>query len=57
MAKALNTVDGVGIAHLATREPHLPNDFLEGILTGVIKSLLDETDIGLTNVGAETHIQ
>ncbi|KAK0102219.1 hypothetical protein ONS95_005843 [Cadophora gregata] len=57
MVKALDTVDGVGIARPACQEPHLPKDMLEGRVTGAIKMKLDDNNFGLTNVAARTQIR
>ncbi|KAK0103847.1 hypothetical protein ONS96_004956 [Cadophora gregata f. sp. sojae] len=57
MVKALDTVDGVGIARPACQEPHLPKDMLEGRVTGAIKMKLDDNNFGLTNVAAGTQIR
>lgn len=57
MVKALDTVDGVGIARPACQEPHLPNDILNGKVTGAIHLKLDDNDFGLTNVAAGTQIR
>lgn len=57
MVKALDTVDGVGIARPAAQEPHLPKDILEGRVTGAIHLLLDDNDFGLTNVAAGTQMR
>lgn len=55
--KALDTVDGVGIARPACQEPHLPKDILEGKVTAAIHMRLDDNDFGLTNVAAGTQIR
>lgn len=57
MVKALDTVDGVGIARPACQEPHLPKDILEGKVTGAIQLKLDDNNFGLTNVAAGTQIR
>ncbi|KAH7351332.1 hypothetical protein BKA65DRAFT_536314 [Rhexocercosporidium sp. MPI-PUGE-AT-0058] len=57
MVKALDTVDGVGIARPACQEPHLPKDILEGKATGAIQMKLDNNNFGLTNVAAGTQIR
>jgi 2,4-dienoyl-CoA reductase-like NADH-dependent reductase (Old Yellow Enzyme family) len=57
MVKALDTVDGVGLARPVCQEFHLPKDILEGKVTGAIKMKLDENDFGLTNVAAGTQIR
>lgn len=57
MVKALDTVDGVGLARPVCQEPHLPKDILSGKVTGAIKMDLDDNDFGLTNVAAGTQIR
>jgi 2,4-dienoyl-CoA reductase-like NADH-dependent reductase (Old Yellow Enzyme family) len=57
MVKALNIVDGVGLARPVCQEPHLPKDMLEGKVSGAIKQLLDDNDFGITNIAAGTLIR
>jgi len=57
MVKALDTVDGVGLARPACQEPHLPKDILEGKVTGAIRLKLDEGDFGTQIVAAGTQIK
>jgi 2,4-dienoyl-CoA reductase-like NADH-dependent reductase (Old Yellow Enzyme family) len=57
MAKALDTVDGVGLARPVCQEPHLPKDILERKVTGSINLKLDDNDFGLTNMAAGTQIR
>ena len=57
MAKALEIVDGVGLARTAAQEFHLPRDILDGKVAGAIKSRLDGDNYGLSNVAAGTQIQ
>ena len=57
MTKALDTVDGVGLARPACQEPHLPRDILEGRVTGAIHLKLDDNNFGLTNIAAGTQIK
>ncbi|KAH6701391.1 hypothetical protein BKA61DRAFT_647001 [Leptodontidium sp. MPI-SDFR-AT-0119] len=57
MVKALDTVDGVGIARLACQEPHLPRDILDRDVTGAIQMKLDDNNFGLTNVAVGTQIR
>ena len=57
MVKALETVDGIGLARPVTQEPHLPKDILEGKVTGAIEQKLDQGNFGLTNVAAGTQIR
>jgi 2,4-dienoyl-CoA reductase-like NADH-dependent reductase (Old Yellow Enzyme family) len=57
MVKALDTVDGVGLARPVCQEPHLPRDILDGKVRGAIQLKLDDNDFGLTNVAAGTQIR
>jgi 2,4-dienoyl-CoA reductase-like NADH-dependent reductase (Old Yellow Enzyme family) len=57
MAKALDTVDGIGLARPVCQEPHLPKDILEGNVTGSVNLKLDDNDFGLTNMAAGTQIR
>jgi len=57
MVKALDTVDGVGLARPACQEPHLPQDILEGKVQGAIQPKLDENDFGMSIVAAGTQIR
>ncbi|KAI9802715.1 MAG: hypothetical protein M1825_002737 [Sarcosagium campestre] len=57
MVKALNTVDGVGIARAACQEFDLPLRILDGSVKAGIKSELDTDNFGLTNVAAGTQIR
>ena len=58
MVKALEIVDGVGMARPVCQEPHLARDILEGkVKTGAIEQRLDQNDFGLTNVVAGTQIR
>ncbi|KAL3422817.1 NADH oxidase 1 [Phlyctema vagabunda] len=57
MVKALDTVDGIGLARPAAQEPKIPLDFLSGKITGAKKLKLDENNFGLTNVAAGTQIR
>jgi 2,4-dienoyl-CoA reductase-like NADH-dependent reductase (Old Yellow Enzyme family) len=57
MVKALDTVDGVGLARPVCQEFDLPNLMLQGKVTGAIKEKIDENDFGLTNVAAGTQIR
>jgi 2,4-dienoyl-CoA reductase-like NADH-dependent reductase (Old Yellow Enzyme family) len=57
MVKALETVDGIGLARPVCQEPHLPKDILEGKVTGAIHLKLDDNNFGLTNVAAGTQIR
>ncbi|KAI4178799.1 MAG: hypothetical protein LQ346_007348 [Caloplaca aetnensis] len=57
MVKALETVDGVGLARPVCQEPRLCADILAGKVKGAIKQRLDENDFGITNVAAGTQIR
>jgi len=57
MVKALDTVDGVGLARPVCQEFHLCKDILDGKVQGAIKMRLDENNFGLTNVAAGTQIR
>ncbi|KAF1983190.1 FMN-linked oxidoreductase [Aulographum hederae CBS 113979] len=49
MVKALDTIDGVGLARPLCQEPRLPKDIISGKVTGVIKQAgIDQTDFGVT---------
>lgn len=56
MVKALETVQGVGIARAACQEPLLCRDMLEGKFTGVLQTGLDQENFMLTNVAAGTQL-
>lgn len=55
MTKALETVDGVGLARPVCHEFDLPQKILDGKVKGAIQTKLDEDDFGLTNVAAGTQ--
>lgn len=57
MVKALQTVDGVGLARPVCQEPRLCKDILAGRVQGAIKMQMDEDDFGMTNVAAGTQIR
>ncbi|KAI9873213.1 MAG: hypothetical protein M1830_000704 [Pleopsidium flavum] len=57
MVKALDTVDGIGLARPICQEPRLCADILAGKLKGAIKQRLDENNFGLTNVAAGSQIR
>jgi 2,4-dienoyl-CoA reductase-like NADH-dependent reductase (Old Yellow Enzyme family) len=56
MVKALDSVDGIGLARPLCQEPRLAKDILEGRVTGAIAQKLDQNNFGLTNVAAGTQI-
>jgi hypothetical protein len=57
MVEALEIIDGVGLAHPAALEFHLPKDILSVKVSGAIKQQLDENDFGTTNLAAGTMIR
>ena len=57
MAKALEVVDGIGLARPVCQEPLLCKDILHGKVNGAIKQRLDENNFGITNVAAGTQIR
>ncbi|KAI1610322.1 NADH oxidase [Exophiala viscosa] len=57
MVKALDTVDGVGLARPVCQEPHLCKDLLDGKVVGAIEQEVDRDNFGLTNVIAGTQIR
>ena len=57
MVKALQTVDGVGLARPVCQEPRLCKDILAGRVQGAIKMQMDDNDFGITNVAAGTQIR
>ncbi|PQE19278.1 hypothetical protein CJF31_00009361 [Rutstroemia sp. NJR-2017a BVV2] len=56
MVKALDTVDGVGLARPVCQEFTLPKHMLEGKITGALKQLVDENDFGITSMIAGAQI-
>lgn len=57
MVKALESVDGVGLARPVCQEPHLCKDILERKVDSVLDQKLDQQNFGLTNVAAGTQIR
>lgn len=57
MVKALDSVDGVGLARPVCQEPHLAKDILQGKIDSVLDQKLDQQNFGLTNVAAGTQIR
>jgi len=57
MVKALDVVDGVGLARTVCQEPHLPKDMLAGKVHGALKLQLDDQDFALTNIAAGSQIR
>lgn len=57
MVKALDSVDGVGLARPLCQEPRLCKDILDGKVQGAIKMQFDDNNFGITNVAAGTQIR
>ena len=57
MVKALEVVDGVGIARPVCQEFHFCKDILDGKITGAIDQKLDQQNYGLTYVAAGSQIR
>lgn len=57
MIRALDSVDGVGLARPVCQEFELPREILSGKVTGAIEQKLDQDNFGLTNVAAGTQIR
>ncbi|OCK79488.1 FMN-linked oxidoreductase [Lepidopterella palustris CBS 459.81] len=57
MVKALDTVDGVGLARPVCQEFHLPKDMLKGRVDGAIRIGLDENNYNLTAAAAGMQIR
>lgn len=57
MVKALETVDGIGLARPTCQEFGLPVDILEGNASGAIKMDLDDSDYRITSIAAATQIK
>ncbi|KAM0721123.1 hypothetical protein Q7P37_003409 [Cladosporium fusiforme] len=57
MVRALDTVDGVGLARPVCQEPRLCKDILSGRVNGAIQMQMDDNDFGITNVAAGTQIR
>jgi 2,4-dienoyl-CoA reductase-like NADH-dependent reductase (Old Yellow Enzyme family) len=57
MVKALDSVDGVGLARPVCQEPQLCRDILQGRVDSVLAQKLDQQDFGITNVAAGTQIR
>ncbi|KAH7124898.1 hypothetical protein B0J13DRAFT_679854 [Dactylonectria estremocensis] len=58
MVKALDVVDGIGLARPLCAEPNLPKDILEGrVKTGAVILKIDNQDYGLTETVAGTQIR
>lgn len=57
MVKALDTVDGIGIARPLCQEPVLCREMLEGRVKGAVEQKIDLTDISLTTIAAGAQIR
>jgi len=57
MVKALETVDGVGIARTVCQEFDFAKDILDGKVMGAIEPLTDQDDFALTNMVAGTQMR
>ncbi|KAI3578714.1 hypothetical protein IWW34DRAFT_805374 [Fusarium oxysporum f. sp. albedinis] len=58
MVKALDVVDGIGLARTLCAEPNLPRDILAGrVTTGAVMQKIDRQDYGLTETVAGTQIR
>lgn len=57
MTDAAKIVDGVGLARTICQEPQLPQDMLDGKVSGALKLLLDDNDYGTTEVAAGSQIK
>lgn len=55
MVKALDTLDGIGLARPAAHEFALPQKILDGVVDGAIQPLLDEGNFMVTNIAAATQ--
>ena len=56
MVKALDTVDGVGMARAICQEPRLPKDILDGKVKAAIKQRIDPIDFALTYIVSGSQI-
>ena len=57
MVKALETVDGIGLARPVCQEFRFGKDILEGRVKGAIKQKIDQDNFGMTNLAAGTQIR
>lgn len=57
MVKALDTVDGVGLARPVCQEPRLCADILSGKVKGAVKQGIDENNFMFTNVAAGSQMR
>ena len=56
MNKALEIVDGVGLARTLAQEPRLCKDILNGEITGARKQTTDDNDFCITNIAAGAQL-
>jgi 2,4-dienoyl-CoA reductase-like NADH-dependent reductase (Old Yellow Enzyme family) len=56
MNKALETIDGVGLARTLAQEPRLCKDILNGRFTSARKQATDDNDFGITNIAAGAQL-
>lgn len=57
MVKALDTVDGLGLARPLCQEPRLCRDILSGKVKGAIEQKFDPNDVWDSNLAAGSHIR
>ena len=57
MVRALDIVDGAGLARAVCQEFRFCSDVLSGKIKGAIKQRLDESDFGLTSVASGTFMR
>lgn len=57
MLKALEVVDGIGLARPVCQEPFFAADILSGKISGAIEQKIDQNDFGLTNLAAGTQMK
>jgi len=56
MNKALEAMDGVGLARTLAQEPRLCKDILNGRITGARRQTTDDNDFGVTNIAAGAQL-
>lgn len=56
MNKALEAIDGVGLARTLAQEPRFCKDILNGRFTGARKQATDDNDFGITNIAAGAQL-
>lgn len=57
MVRALDAIDGIGIARPLCQEPLLCKDILSGRLKGAVEQKIDLTDVSLTTLAGGTQIR